>query len=551
MLQSLIFPKDEVGYVTYQLIKLLNLHISESSILRSVEEHPNYPSILCISDSLRKFGVGSFTAKVKAERLDQIKVPFIAQVKLSKSENIIGTHASDAGETSLHFVAVKPTNDNRIEYFDPKKTEWRKVMVSDFHSIYNGFVLVPDAKQNAGEKNYKIIRKIEFRKKVLQNFLVFAVPIAICVLILSKLLNNDMQDYFEASVMFLNGAGAMLCALLVKFELEEDNSSTKNICIAKGKVNCNAVLKSKYSKIFDIPWSVIGFSYFLGSTVLCITVRPPYLILSILAWSNIVSILFVIFSVFYQKFVLKMWCSLCLWVQAILILLAALQIIYGDFATTLPDKYIIEASLFLYLLVFVAALKVVNLLKLESDGRDSKRRLHKILGDSDVFQALLANQKTIQNNSDEIGILLGSESAKYKITKVSSPYCGPCSKSHMALEDLLEVSSDVSLRVIFLSSSDPDVLNNSPVVHFLEMYEKRDQKGLREAMIDWYGAEVKDYDKFSRKYPLQSRSKYDKKIDEMRDWCTKNEIAFTPTIFYNGYQLPPIYSSGDLAMFSY
>ena len=35
-------------------------------------------------------------------------------------------------------------------------------------------------------------------------------------------------------------------------------------------------------------------------------------------------------------------------------------------------------------------------------------------------------------------------------------------------------------------------------------------------------------------------------IAAMNDWCHQTEIAFTPTFFINGYQLPPIYKIKDL-----
>ncbi len=41
----------------------------------------------------------------------------------------------------------------------------------------------------------------------------------------------------------------------------------------------------------------------------------------------------------------------------------------------------------------------------------------------------------------------------------------------------------------------------------------------------------------------------DEKVEAMSTWFKETGIAFTPTFFVNGYQLPDIYKVGDLKYF--
>lgn len=69
-----------------------------------------------------------------------------------------------------------------------------------------------------------------------------------------------------------------------------------------------------------------------------------------------------------------------------------------------------------------------------------------------------------------------------------------------------------------------------------------------EAMVDWYEAAIKDYDAFAAKYPVTNEilEQQNDKVGAMKAWCEGIDIQFTPTFFINGYQLPEIYSIGDV-----
>ena len=80
--------------------------------------------------------------------------------------------------------------------------------------------------------------------------------------------------------------------------------------------------------------------------------------------------------------------------------------------------------------------------------------------------------------------------------------------------------------------------------------EKGNETLTKGALDDWYLADKKDYETFANKYPMNGElKKQDAKIEAMKVWCDETQIAFTPTIFVNGHQLPDVYNIADLQHF--
>lgn len=65
-----------------------------------------------------------------------------------------------------------------------------------------------------------------------------------------------------------------------------------------------------------------------------------------------------------------------------------------------------------------------------------------------------------------------------------------------------------------------------------------------------YLSKEKDYADFASKYPLNGELVLQTEhIEKMHGWCRVVEIKHTPTYFLNGYELPQVYSVGDLDYF--
>lgn len=149
-----------------------------------------------------------------------------------------------------------------------------------------------------------------------------------------------------------------------------------------------------------------------------------------------------------------------------------------------------------------------------------------------------------------MGIIVGNPAGTTVIVKVCNPYCDPCAKAHIIIDELLKNNPNIKVQIIFNATGKEGDARNEPVKHLLDIYKESDKQRIHQALDDWYLSDAKEYQNFALKYPLRNKLELqDNEILKMSDWCQKNKIDFTPTFFINGNQLPEIYSPADLKFF--
>lgn len=415
--------------------------------------------------------------------------------------------------------------------------------------------MLAEAGEHSGEKNYEESR----RKEVLQSLklpLVIAIVIAITAFAAIYQYNNltAIPAFAYNLLLLLKLAGCFIAALLLWYEIDKANPVLKQICGMGKQTNCSAVLSSRQAKFFNvISWSEIGFFYFAGGFIsLLVAGTQATNVLHVLAWLNVLALPYTIFSVYYQWKVAKQWCVLCLAVQALLI---------AEFITALSfnilsiPSFIIHNSTFItllpsFLLPVISWFLIKPILLQNQEAKRKKRELLKFKFDSRIFNALLPKQKQVTADAIGLGITIGNPAATNTIIKVCNPYCGPCAKAHPEIDALLEGNNDLKVQILFTATNNEKDRAALPVKHLLAIAEKENEVLTKQALDDWYLADKKEYEAFASKYPMNGElKKQDIKIEAMSKWCKQTEIAFTPTFFINGYQLPDVYNISDLKYF--
>jgi thiol-disulfide isomerase/thioredoxin len=349
--------------------------------------------------------------------------------------------------------------------------------------------------------------------------------------------------------------------MLLWYEIDKNNPLLHKVCTGIIKGNCNTILTGKASKVVSwLSWSEVGFFYFAGS-FLCIVSDPinplPYIL-------NLLTLPYIVFSIYYQGVVAKQWCLLCLSIQALL-LLGGINTIANHSWKFVSDLNLQNTSiaLLLYLLPVLLwySLKAV-VLKLQK-AKHTKRQYLRLKFAADIFNTLLQKQKTVNISSvARLGIDIGPPHAEHTIIKVCNPYCGPCSKAHPEIERLMEENPNVKVKIIFTANTDEKDFRNKPVKHLLAIADRNNEQVTKQALDDWYLADKKDYAIFSEKYPMNGEiAQQENKIVAMEKWCEETGIKFTPTIFISQpssiadgkeqqfYQLPDEYSINDINYF--
>lgn len=520
---------------TEQLLRLLKVKVCFTELRNTLGEHPDYPSLLSVTDSLKKWKVDSVGVKVSFDELCSLDCPVLVHFK------------------SVQTFTVIDINNASITYLNEYNKE-RELSHEDFLKQWDGVVLFAGADEKSGEPEYYKNRRKEILQKIHIPIALLAGMVLIILTAITSFRVSGAQEVFPFLISMVMLAGVVVSGLLLWYEIDNHNPVLQKICTANKHTNCSAVLQSGAARLWGvISWSEIGFGYFTGGFLTLLLSGFNVGVMEVVAWFNLLAAPYIFFSVFYQWRVAKQWCVLCLTVQSLLLTGFVISLA-GEYYTSLP-RNISMNMITLFVIAYGVPLflwwRIKPLWLKARDGKYSKQELIRLKHDPHIFEALLAKQKNISMEEiQNMGISLGNPQARHKLVKVCNPYCGPCAVAHPAIEDLLENNADIQARIIYTAYDNEYDRTTPPAKHLLAIYEKGDEKITKQALDDWYLADNKDYEQFAKKYPMNGELNMQReKIHAMRDWCDRVGIAFTPTIFVDGYQLPNLYSITDLKYF--
>jgi len=550
-LNNLFEPKINGPETAFMLASLLNVKVSASTLRKEIEEHPDYPSLLSVSDVLNSYGIENLSIKIDADKLDNLPVPFITQVNGSKRSVKL-------------FSVVKEVSDSEVKFFDPENHRWAILTKENFVKRFLGVVLLAEAHDNAGEKDYATKIKAEKITRLGHYLMILFMPLIVIIAGAIAFSQTGINALLPFVFSIITLVGCTIGALLLWYEVDQQNPALQQICSAGKKINCGAVLQSKAAKVAGISWSIIGFTYFVGLLVLLLFagITNPIALFTI-SWLNVLALPYVGFSVYYQWRIAKQWCVLCLSVLGLLVLQFISAVIGGwhnleTFSATTP-LWILQTGT-AFLLPFIVSVILLSAMQKAKESKLVYNELQKLKHNRQIFEALLQKQPLLTTSPVGLGITLGNPDASYKLLKVCNPYCGPCSKAHQPMEDLLDNNPDLQLQIIFTATNNEEDIKTPPVKHLLAIAEKNEETIVQQALDDWYLPDTKDYEAFSAKYPMNGElQQQNAKIEAMKDWCDKTGINFTPSFFVsipgnNGpailyFKLPEIYNVADLKYF--
>ena len=421
--------------------------------------------------------------------------------------------------------------------------------IDDFNYIFSGILLQGDESEYKAAE-FKNEFKRESRKKINKILIVSALPFILICMSAICLLKNGGSAIWPVLFAFLTFVGFIITVLLNWYEIDQYNPALKQICSFGEKTSCDAIINSKAAKIFGISWAKIGFAYFFGSLFTLLTTGIlNHSILGLLSIINILTLPYIIFSVFYQGVVAKKWCPLCLAIQGILALQFCISFM-GGFTTQL--KQVSLNDLFPIIMSFTLSYYIVELLfpaLLQSKKyKTAISEFRQLKLNPGVFNSLLKEQEQIQSSSEGLGLEIGCPTAKHKIVMASNPYCDPCSRAHKVIEQLMENNEDVQVRILFPSGGGKNKDRIQAIRHLLYIGKQDDKPSLKKALGTWYGASEKDYKEFAKNFPIgnENLKNFDHDIEDMSTWCKRMDVNVTPTFFVNGFKLPEIYNVNDL-----
>ena len=510
------------------LLKLLRVRVTTKTIVSTLQKHPNYPNLSAISYALQEWQVDNLAVQVDPEQLINVPTPYIV-------------HREDEGG---FFIVIRSFKNGIVEWIHPNNG-WQHEPFHDFKKHWIGLVLIAEPNSKSGESNYLS----NFLQEISQILRLPALIIGALLLAGLAMRTQPFGSIFWAwsSIKLI---GAVICCLLITISVDQSNTLAQKLCGVGEKANCSSVLASPVASILGlISWSEIGFIYFVGSWLSLVyaakihDIHIQNSISDLLLWCDFLALPFTFLSIWYQNYVLKQWCILCLIVLSLLWTESVIGQLFGLKLTAVNWSAIWMLSVCLLIpiltLIFVKPY-LVNIQKIQLVNTD----LQIFRSNPAVFQTLLHQQiKKRGEPPKEILITLGVFNAPHTLTIITNLFCHPCLRLHNELTDLLEGTEAVNAQLILMVPQQLDNPRRAVLSRFLRLsYEER-----LTALRVWAANPQQDLEQclnsFTPHYELALANSW---LVLSEEWCKLNNIEATPTVFFDEYQIPNGYRLQDV-----
>jgi len=499
----------------------MNVKHTNSFTYKNFNEHPYKYSLYGISSILDDYGIDN------------------KGLRLTNKEDILNAPEPFIAHIGNDFIIVKKVSTHGIEFV--YNNNIINLPFDEFLKSFTGIILIAETNNNSIEPNYKENKK----KSIFQTVIIASFLASILFLFLNAFINNQIHSNIGlTSLLVVNLIGVYIGYLLILKQLDIHGSYEDKICSLFKYHDCNNILESDASKFFGIiGWSEIGFGYF-ASNLFIITFLPS--LVNWVAIFNIFTLPYSFWSIWYQKYKAKQWCTLCLITLFLLWTIFILNLIF-NFIENTPIDFI---NMLVTISIYGSFILLTNLLlPFLGEGlkaTDIKYEINSVKANEDVFKILLEQQPRYEVNKTTSRILFGNIASPLLITIFTNPHCNPCSKMHKRMKEFIKQNNNVCIQYIF-SSFDQSLDTSNKFL--IGTYQQKNSES-KKIYDEWF--EVGKYNKedFFKKYPVETNTV--KIIEEFKlheEWKEKSGLRATPTILVNGYKLPDNYKLEDMRFF--
>lgn len=279
-----------------------------------------FKSLFGLSRQLKAYGIDNVAAQwTDKSVLPSIPAPFLARTSDGRFVIVEEIDAVGDGVT-----------------FRCRHEGERIVPVSDFEEMWSGLALLAYPTGTSAEPDLAVHRFKAVTARAKSWLLALCAVILLGAGIVNAAVYNSLS---RIALLLVDIAGLGVTWLLILKTLKVSSKSADRICAVMQDHGCDTVLEQKASTFYGIfSWSEVGLSYFAVST-LTFLIFPGAL--HWLALINLCCLPFTFWSIWYQHWRLRTWCTLCVTTQALLWLQAGAYLWAGSWSDPLPVAYII------------------------------------------------------------------------------------------------------------------------------------------------------------------------------------------------------------------
>ncbi|KWW28693.1 MAG: hypothetical protein AUK63_1797 [bacterium P3] len=502
------------------LLEQLEVEYTHFYISKLYNEHPHKYDMYGLRDILGSYGINAVGVNIEDKDYAKLSFPCILHI-------------------SNGFVVATKMDNGIVDYY------WNGRMVSmsleKFNTMWTGNALVVDGDSKAYEPSYRN----NLHEEKLKELKRFTAVVAVLFILLIGFINN--YSNFDLATLIFGGyslLGIIPCVFLVEKQINKRSKIGDKVC-SLFQQDCNKVISSEKSKILGFSWSEVGLSFF-GADLFSLIFIPNFVNeLSVIA---LLGLFYTIWSIYYQWKVAKQWCVLCLFVQAVIMLMACsgLLLILNN---GIQFDFLYAMGFGSLWFLFIVSINILNKYKeIVKDDIEERQRYNALKSNEKVFQALLTSNKYHETSFVDSTIVFGNKNAQTQITVLTNPHCNPCAHTHKQIHNLLDKNrSKVCVQYIFSSFND-DLKDSSRFL--IAVWQQLGEQSALGVYSRWYEEEKYNYRDFIRKWKdidIHSSSVENEMIMHEK-WKRRTGYEATPTILINGYELPIEYDIKDLSM---
>lgn len=457
--------EDSAASATRTFARRLGVALDDELLDDVLRCSPEHPSLLAISDALRRVGIEHEALQVEPGDLDALETPHIVQLH----------DETFAVVTELDATHVAVTaQSGRVERV-PRET---------YLARWSGVVLVPSGE--APVRNPPVPRRRRVDRRLVWPVIGAAWITAVAF--------NWQHAQALASLVALGAlyvAGLVLSALLSAEELGY-STAARRLCEASARTSCQTVLSSPAAALGPLSMADVGIAMFSGS-LLVLTVAPAVggdlLLLGLLRWSSLAALPYTAFSIAYQGLVLRRWCPLCVLVQVVLWGQAAVLWGVPLSLVAVPAGAWGAVALFPFpgLLWLAAKWPIQH----RNELRARWLRLERLARDPRVLRVALAEAERSVLPGVPLEVATGASRPSITVSMYADPTCLACAHHFLELRDVLRHAGEYVRVVIRLVG--PHVSEERSLALLARVADEigRDQDEQAYALVDrWFGGDL-------------------------------------------------------------
>lgn len=515
--------KDPLYYLVQQLLIYSNIALDKKELAFQIQSHPSYPSLHAITGVLDHFNIDNIALDVPRNKDTLAQLP---KVFLSQIETTNGKEFAIVINKGFHCDVI----------LSSKKKN--KLTIPEFLKQFTGIIVAVEKTELTEEKKSNI--------SLINNSLITLLSI-----IIFSLFFLTKPSLISTLFLFTSIIGMLISITFKKQEQGIQTMLGNAFCSGESETkDCDAVLTSKGANIFgNYKLSDISLMYFSGLTVTIFISILLGLNLSLVFVISILAFPITLYSIYYQATIVKKWCLLCLSVVAILWAQVAFSFETITLFSVSTNSLLVTALGFL-LMVTLWNIFVPNLIDLHA-LKQTKIDYFKFKRNFNLFNTLLETSKTIDTTIDDASeIVFGNTNSKLQITIVTSPFCGHCKPVHALIENIYKKYPE-EVKILIRFNANIDNPENSLVKitsRLIELYNTEGTEACLKAMHNIYDNQQLEnwFEEFGE---CNNKVLYLETLKKENDWCTNNNINFTPEILINGKSFPKEYDRSDLIYF--